>query len=137
LRKDQNPAFFLKQPGRVPHDSSPHAPAAIERPGCGSGIYNTFIRTDSHIIIISHKPRKTTGERRSKKSALSRRLPGERAPWITSHQGLRLSTRFHKYGDVFPPVIEVQVESDRGYSQTYRICHLPFAIGRLETGWIQ
>src|SRR5262245_35466493 len=46
--------------GIAQHDSVSHALAVIERLGYESGAYDTFIRTDSH--IISRKPLKTTGQ---------------------------------------------------------------------------
>ena len=46
--------------GQAQHDSVSHALAVIERLGYESGAYDTFIRTDSH--IISKKPLKTTGQ---------------------------------------------------------------------------
>ena len=46
--------------GQAQHDSVSHALAVIERLGYDSGAYDTFIRTDSH--IISKTPQKTTGD---------------------------------------------------------------------------
>jgi type 1 glutamine amidotransferase len=46
--------------GVAQHDSVSHALAVIERLGYESGAYDTYIRTDSH--IISKTPQKTTGE---------------------------------------------------------------------------
>jgi type 1 glutamine amidotransferase len=46
--------------GQAQHDSVSHALAIIERLGYESGVYNTFIRTDSN--IIAKRPLKTTGE---------------------------------------------------------------------------
>ena len=46
--------------GQAQHDSVSHALAIIERLGYESGAYDTFIRTDSH--IISKTPLKTTGD---------------------------------------------------------------------------
>ena len=46
--------------GQAQHDSVSHALAVIERLGYESGAYDTYIRTDSH--IISKTPQKTTGE---------------------------------------------------------------------------
>ncbi len=46
--------------GQAQHDSVSHAMAVIERLGYESGVYDTYIRTDSH--IISKTPQKTTGE---------------------------------------------------------------------------
>ena len=46
--------------GQAQHDSVSHALAVIERLGYESGAYDTFIRTDSH--IISKSPLKTTGQ---------------------------------------------------------------------------
>jgi len=46
--------------GQAQHDSVSHALAVIERLGYESGAYDTFIRTDSH--IISKTPLKTNGE---------------------------------------------------------------------------
>ena len=45
--------------GQAQHDSVSHALAVIERLGYDSGAYDTYIRTDSH--IISKTPQKTTG----------------------------------------------------------------------------
>ena len=46
--------------GVAQHDSTSHALAVIERIGYESGVYDTYIRTDSH--IVSFAPKKTTGE---------------------------------------------------------------------------
>jgi type 1 glutamine amidotransferase len=46
--------------GQAQHDSVSHALAVIERLGYESGTYDTYIRTDSH--IIAKAPQKTTGE---------------------------------------------------------------------------
>jgi hypothetical protein len=46
--------------GIAQHDSTSHALAVIERLGYESGLYDTFIRTDSN--IISYKPLMTTGK---------------------------------------------------------------------------
>jgi hypothetical protein len=46
--------------GQAQHDSVSHAMAVIERLGYESGAYDSFIRTDSH--VISKRPLKTTGE---------------------------------------------------------------------------
>ena len=46
--------------GQAQHDSVSHALAVIERLGYDSGAYDTYIRTDSH--IISKAPLKTTGD---------------------------------------------------------------------------
>jgi uncharacterized protein len=46
--------------GQAQHESVSHALAVIERLGYDSGAYDTFIRTDSH--IISKSPLKTTGD---------------------------------------------------------------------------
>ena len=46
--------------GQAQHDSVSHALAVIERLGYESGAYDTYIRTDSH--IISKTPKKTSGE---------------------------------------------------------------------------
>ena len=46
--------------GIAQHDSVSHALAVIERIGYESGAYDTYIRTDSH--IISKTPQKTSGE---------------------------------------------------------------------------
>jgi uncharacterized protein len=46
--------------GQAQHDSVSHAMAVIERLGYETGTYDTFIRTDSH--IISKTPLKTTGD---------------------------------------------------------------------------
>jgi hypothetical protein len=46
--------------GIAQHDSTSHALSVIERLGYESGLYDTFIRTDSN--IISKTPKRTTGE---------------------------------------------------------------------------
>ena len=46
--------------GQAQHDSVSHALAVIERLGYDSGAYDTYIRTDSH--IVSKAPLKTTGD---------------------------------------------------------------------------
>src|ERR1039458_5267413 len=46
--------------GIAQHDSVSHALAVIERLGYESGVYDTYIRTDSN--IISKHPKMTTGE---------------------------------------------------------------------------
>lgn len=46
--------------GQAQHEFTSHALSVIERLGYESGAYDTFIRTDSH--IISRQPRKTSGE---------------------------------------------------------------------------
>jgi type 1 glutamine amidotransferase len=46
--------------GIAQHDSVSHALATIERLGYESGLYDTYIRTDSN--IISNHPKMTTGE---------------------------------------------------------------------------
>lgn len=46
--------------GIAQHDSTSHALAMIERLGYESGLYDTYIRTDSH--IISKTPKMTTGQ---------------------------------------------------------------------------
>jgi type 1 glutamine amidotransferase len=46
--------------GQSQHESVSHALAVIERLGYDSGLYDTFIRTDSHIAAMD--PKKTTGE---------------------------------------------------------------------------
>jgi uncharacterized protein len=46
--------------GIAQHDSTSHALSVIERLGYESGLYDTFIRTDSN--IISKQPKRTTGE---------------------------------------------------------------------------
>ena len=46
--------------GQAQHDSVSHAIAVIERIGYESGLYDTYIRTDSN--IISFKPLKTDGK---------------------------------------------------------------------------
>jgi type 1 glutamine amidotransferase len=46
--------------GQSQHESTSHALSVIEQLGYESGAYDTFIRTDSH--IISAQPKKTTGE---------------------------------------------------------------------------
>ena len=46
--------------GQAQHDSVSHAMAVIERLGYESGVYDSYIRTDSN--IISRSPLKTTGE---------------------------------------------------------------------------
>ena len=46
--------------GIAQHDSTSHALSVIERLGYESGVYDTYIRTDSN--IISKTPKRTTGE---------------------------------------------------------------------------
>jgi uncharacterized protein len=46
--------------GIAQHESVSHALAVIERLGYESGVYDTFIRTDSN--IVANQPRMTTGE---------------------------------------------------------------------------
>jgi len=46
--------------GIAQHDSTSHALSVIERLGYESGLYDTYIRTDSN--IISKTPKRTTGE---------------------------------------------------------------------------
>ena len=46
--------------GIAQHDSVSHALAVIERLGYESGVYDTFIRTDSN--IAANEPKRTTGE---------------------------------------------------------------------------
>jgi type 1 glutamine amidotransferase len=46
--------------GQSQHEFTSHALAVIERLGYESGAYDTFIRTDSHIIAA--QPKKTTGD---------------------------------------------------------------------------
>jgi uncharacterized protein len=46
--------------GIAQHDSTSHALAVIERLGYESGVYDTYIRTDSNIIM--NKPLMTTGQ---------------------------------------------------------------------------
>ena len=46
--------------GIAQHDSTSHALAVIERLGYESGVYDTYIRTDSN--IVSSKPLMTTGQ---------------------------------------------------------------------------
>jgi type 1 glutamine amidotransferase len=46
--------------GQAQHEFTSHALSVIERLGYESGVYDTFIRTDSN--IISRQPKKTTGE---------------------------------------------------------------------------
>ena len=46
--------------GQSQHESVSHALAVVERLGYDSGLYDTFIRTDSHIAAMD--PKKTTGE---------------------------------------------------------------------------
>jgi uncharacterized protein len=46
--------------GQAQHEFTSHALAVIERLGYESGVYDTFIRTDSH--IVANQPKKTTGE---------------------------------------------------------------------------
>lgn len=46
--------------GIAQHESTSHALSVIERLGYESGLYDTFIRTDSN--IISKTPKRTTGE---------------------------------------------------------------------------
>jgi uncharacterized protein len=55
--------------GIAQHDSVSHALAVIERLGYESGAYDTFIRTDSH--IIAKTPLKTNGEPASGGPSLS------------------------------------------------------------------
>ena len=46
--------------GQAQHEFTSHALSVIERLGYESGVYDTFIRTDSNIIAT--QPKKTTGE---------------------------------------------------------------------------
>src|SRR5215218_2271001 len=46
--------------GIAQHDSTSHALSVIERLGYETGLYDTFIRTDSN--IASKAPKRTTGE---------------------------------------------------------------------------
>ena len=46
--------------GQAQHEFTSHALSVIERLGYESGMYDTFIRTDSN--IIARQPKKTTGE---------------------------------------------------------------------------
>src|SRR5687768_3008054 len=46
--------------GIAQHEFTSHALSVIERLGYESGTYDTFIRTDSH--IIAQQPKRTTGE---------------------------------------------------------------------------
>src|SRR3569623_2448587 len=46
--------------GIAQHDSTSHALALIERLGYESGMWDTYIRTDSN--IISYQPKMTTGQ---------------------------------------------------------------------------
>src|SRR5258708_2015929 len=46
--------------GIAQHDSVSHALATIERLGYESGLYDTYIRTDS--AVISKQPKMTTGQ---------------------------------------------------------------------------
>jgi len=46
--------------GIAQHDSTSHALSVIERLGYESGLYDTYIRTDSN--IIAKQPKRTTGE---------------------------------------------------------------------------
>lgn len=55
--------------GQAQHDSVSHALAVIERLGYESGMWDTFIRTDSH--IISKNPKKTDGSPASGGPSLS------------------------------------------------------------------
>ncbi|HKD05443.1 MAG TPA: ThuA domain-containing protein [Bryobacteraceae bacterium] len=55
--------------GIAQHDSTSHALATIERLGYESGLYDTYIRTDSE--IISHHPLTTTGQPASGGPSLS------------------------------------------------------------------
>jgi type 1 glutamine amidotransferase len=55
--------------GIAQHDSTSHALATIERLGYESGLYDTYIRTDSD--IISHHPLTTTGQPASGGPSLS------------------------------------------------------------------
>ena len=49
--------------GQAQHEFTSHALSVIERLGYESGVYDTFIRTDSN--IIARQPKKTTGENAS------------------------------------------------------------------------
>ena len=60
--------------GQAQHESVSHAMAVIERLGYESGAYDSFIRTDSH--IIAKRPLKTTGE------------PASGGPSLTSVDGI-------------------------------------------------
>ena len=55
--------------GQAQHEFTSHALAVIERLGYDSGVYDTYIRTDSHIVAA--KPLKTTGEPASGGPSLS------------------------------------------------------------------
>lgn len=55
--------------GIAQHDSTSHALSVIERLGYESGLYDTYIRTDSN--IISKTPKRTTGEAASGGPTLS------------------------------------------------------------------
>jgi type 1 glutamine amidotransferase len=46
--------------GQAQHEFTSHALAVIERLGYDSGAYDTYIRTDSHIVAA--QPKKTTGD---------------------------------------------------------------------------
>ena len=55
--------------GQAQHEFVSHALAVIERLGYESGVYDTTIRTDSHIVAM--QPKKTTGEPASGGPSLS------------------------------------------------------------------
>ena len=55
--------------GNAQHESTGHALATIERIGYESGLYDTYIRTDSN--IISYHPLMTTGQPASGGPSLS------------------------------------------------------------------
>ncbi len=55
--------------GQAQHDSVSHAMAVIERLGYETGVYDSYIRTDSN--IIAKRPLKTTGEPASGGPSLS------------------------------------------------------------------
>jgi type 1 glutamine amidotransferase len=55
--------------GQAQHEFTSHALAVIERLGYESGAYDTYIRTDSHIVAA--QPKKTTGEPASGGPSLS------------------------------------------------------------------
>jgi type 1 glutamine amidotransferase len=55
--------------GQAQHDFTSHALSVIERLGYESGVYDTFIRTDSNIVAA--QPKKTTGDPASGGPSLS------------------------------------------------------------------
>jgi uncharacterized protein len=87
--------------GIAQHDSVSHALAVIERLGYESGVYDTFIRTDSN--IVANEPKMTTGAPASggpslanvdaifflghREVALDQRQKDELAAWVRSGKG--------------------------------------------------